>query len=45
MESGDLSVLDDIRLGQLIFSKFPKSAETFAHRCVFCNASDDFHTW
>ncbi|PVD19913.1 hypothetical protein C0Q70_20407 [Pomacea canaliculata] len=31
-ESGDLPLTDDLRLGCLILTKFPKSAETFSHR-------------
>ncbi|KAK7496820.1 hypothetical protein BaRGS_00011800 [Batillaria attramentaria] len=32
IDNGDLSIADDIRLGQLILTKFPKSSETFIHR-------------
>ncbi|KAK7115341.1 hypothetical protein V1264_001228 [Littorina saxatilis] len=32
IENGDLPLADDLKLGQLILSKFPKSAETFIHR-------------
>ena len=32
IENGDLPMAEDLKLGQLILSKFPKSAETFTHR-------------
>lgn len=32
MESGDLSIVDDLKLGALVLTKNPKSPETFSHR-------------
>jgi hypothetical protein len=32
VESGDLSIADDLKLGALILGKHPKSPETFSHR-------------
>lgn len=32
IESGDVSITEDLQLGALVLTKHPKSSETFLHR-------------